>query len=103
MAGVQQPLGQGAVIGHEQQTLRIQIQAAHRVDPCAGICHQLRNRGAALLIGQGGHIATGLVQHQIDQARSGVQRRPVPLRVGPLAQNCRTAIDGDPSGEDILL
>ena len=62
MAGVHQGVGEFTVIGENQQALGIHVQTANGIDPLAAVCHQLGRIGTALLVREGGHIATGLIQ-----------------------------------------
>ena len=108
MAGVQQPVGQGSVIGQQKQPLRVPIQPAHGINPCGNAGQQVHHRFPALLVRHGGHIASGLIQHQVHCLRFPSQRNAVypdviRLRVGLLAQQGGLSVDGDPSGGDIPL
>ena len=60
-------LCKGTVVGHQQQTFAVLIQAAHRVQAGGNIADQVHHGLAAQFIAGGGHIATGLVQCQIIQ------------------------------------
>ena len=60
-------LCKGTVVGHQQQTLAVLIQAAHRIQAGGDVADQVHHSLAAQLIAGGGHIATGLVQRQIIQ------------------------------------
>ena len=60
-------LCKGTVVGHQQQTLAVLIQTAHRVQAGGDVADQVHHGFAAQLIAGGGHIATGLVQRQIIQ------------------------------------
>jgi NDP-sugar pyrophosphorylase family protein len=74
IAGVRQPLGQLAVVGHQQQTFAIVIQPTNREEPLWQI-NQLDHGGPALRIVGGGHDAGRLIQHDI-RARADLPNWP---------------------------
>ena len=101
-AGMHQAVGQGAVIGHEQQPFRIEIQPPHGIDPLAAVRHQLGDILSSLLIGKRGHISAGLMEHEIALGRRlgdgmAVQRNLIFFCVGGIAQVRRHAVDRHPS------
>ncbi|MPN63339.1 hypothetical protein SDC9_211097 [bioreactor metagenome] len=108
MAGMEQPLGHSPVVGQQQQALGIQIQPTHRPHPHTAVRHQLGHVLAALLVGQGGHIASGLVQHQPGGCLHppdglSVHCDTVPLRVGPVPQPGRLTVHRHPARQQIVL
>ncbi len=65
-ARVEQPMGQNAVIGQEQQAGGLKIQAAYWKDPdIPG--YQIDHARPSLRIPHGADVADGFVQHQIGQ------------------------------------
>lgn len=60
MAGVGQALGQGAVVGQEQQPLGVPVQPPHGVDPDPGVRHKVGHDLSPPLIREGGDVAPGL-------------------------------------------
>ena len=99
MPGVQQLLGQGPVIGEQQQPLGILIQPSHGEHSPAAVRHQFRRRFAAPLVGEGGDVPSGLVQHQIHRLRCrshrpSVHQQGIPLRVAALPQSGHPAVEG---------
>ena len=50
MAGVGQALGESAVVGEEQQTLRVPVQSSYGVDPAPGVRHEVGHGLPAPLI-----------------------------------------------------
>ena len=60
-------LCKGTIVGHQQQTLAVLIQAAHRVQAGRDVADQVHHGLAAKFVAGGSHIATGLVQRQIIQ------------------------------------
>ena len=102
MAGVGHSLHQRTIIGEQQQPLAVLIQPAHRKDPCTAVCHQFSGCGAAQLIAESGHIAAGLVEHQINGRLRKCDGRPVngdhiSFGIGLVAQVRRNAVDRYPS------
>ena len=63
-------MGEGAVVGHQQEALTVFVQAAHRIQPGRDILHQVHDGLAAQLVADGGHIAAGLIQSQIIEAQT---------------------------------
>ena len=95
-------MGQGAVAGQQEQALRVHVQPPHRPHPFPAIPDQVRHSGPALLIGQGGHHPSGLVQHQHlvvppPAHRHAVQGNLVPVRVRPFPQDSGPAVHCDPA------
>ena len=108
VAGVQQPLGQRTVISQQQQSLGIPVQPPHGVNAGVDACQQVHDGFPSLLVGDRGHIAPGLVQHQVYRLRLLSQRNAVHpdvvrFRVGLLPQLRRLPVDGDSSRRDIIL
>ena len=105
---MKQAVGQLSVIRHQEQSLRVQIQPSHRPHPCRTAGHQVGHRLPPLLIRQSGHIAPGLVEHEIGplsprpQAPS-VHLHVVPVQVRPVPQVGLLPVDGNPAGGNPLL
>ena len=92
------PLGQLAVVGHDQQALGVHVEAAHRVEPHAQLAHELGHRAAALFVLERGDVAAGFVKHYVNLfLRRGeafpVDGDPVARRVGPVAERGDRAVD----------
>ena len=67
VGGMRELLGQVAVVGEEQQPEAVLVEAPHRIDPLrAGPLDQLHDRLAGMRIVERGHVALGLVEHQVD-------------------------------------
>ena len=61
---MRQPIGDRAVIGHEQETRAIDVQSPHRIEPRMGrMLHKIHRQRAPLWIAVGADIALGLEEH----------------------------------------
>lgn len=67
-------VGQSAVIGHEQQSFAQVVQPADGIYARSRLLHQVHHRGAAFRIRDGGHVAFGFVEEQIDMAFSAMEQ-----------------------------
>jgi len=61
-AGLGEFLGEGAVVGEEEETFASVVEAADGVDAFGEMAEELHNSGAAFGIAGGGDVAFGLVQ-----------------------------------------
>ena len=77
LGGMQQFERQISVVGEEQQTHGIQIQASHREDARQMPGHQAHDRVPALGVGDGGDVAGRLVEHPVMKTRGQHHRFPV--------------------------
>ena len=105
--GMGQTVGQPAVVGEQQETLCVGVEAPDREDP-GHPGHESHGRGPALGVGGGGDHASGLVEQVVDGAGRGAQGvavdlHPVALGVDPLAQQGHGAVDPHPARLDELL
>ena len=101
MAGMGHSLHQRTVIGEQQQSLAVFIQPAHGKYPRTAVCHQFSGCGAAQLIAESGHIAAGLIEHQINGRLRKCDGRPVngdhiSIGIGLVTQVRRNAVDRYP-------
>ncbi len=60
------PLGKARVAGEQQQSAGVLIQPADGNHPASGVLDEIVNRGAAFGILEGGDVAGGLVEQQVD-------------------------------------
>ena len=66
--GMGEFLGQVAVVGEEQQTGGVAVEAAYGIDAFfAGVAHQLHHVGAVALVVGSGDVVFGLVEQHIDR------------------------------------
>ena len=98
---VHNAVGQLAVIGKEQKSLTVAVQAADGVHPFLHPGQQVGNAAPPQLIAQGGHIAAGLVHHDIAVLLLpgkvhplAVHRYHIPVGVHTLAYFGLPPIDG---------
>ena len=79
---MRQPIGDRAVIGHEQETRAIDVQSPHRIEPRMGrMLHQIHRQRAPLWIAVGADIALGLEEHHIDVALWRLNAATIKLNV----------------------
>ena len=108
VAWVQQPLGQLTVVGDDQRTLGVPVQAPDRVRTRHVAGQQILDGRAPLRVVQRGDDAGWLVEQQIHRPRPGqgttVYSDAVPGRVHALPLlGHDLAVDFDPAGRDELL
>jgi len=72
---VRQPEGKFAVIGKDQETLRVKIKASYRINPLFDVGQEIMDDGPALRVMQGAHIPEGLVEEEVEL--SGGIRQPL--------------------------
>jgi hypothetical protein len=66
-ARMRQPIGDRAVVGHEQETRAIDVQSPHRIEPrMRRMLHKIHRQRATLWIAVGADIALGLEEHDVD-------------------------------------
>jgi len=70
-AGFGEFLGEGAVVGEEEEAFAGVVEAADRVDAFGEWTEELHYGGAAFGIADGGDVAFGFVEHEVDRALSG--------------------------------
>lgn len=79
---MRQPIGERAVIGHQQQTRAIDVQSSHRIEPCMGrMLHKIHCQRAPLWIAVGADIALGLEEHDVDVALRRLNASTIKLNV----------------------
>jgi len=71
-AGFGEFLGEGAVVGEEEEAFAGVVEAAHGIDTFRERAEKLHDGGAAFGIADGGDVAFGLVEHEINRALSGL-------------------------------
>src|SRR5260370_21308442 len=76
-AGLHQFLRQRSIIRHQQQPFAGVVQPPHRIHSLATILYQLHHPAPPLGISDRGHIAFRLVQQEIQQPLSSLQRRAI--------------------------
>ena len=108
MLGVHKLIGESAVIGKQEQTLRIQVQTSHGVYTNTAIGYQFRSGASSLLIGQGGHKSTGFIEHDVHRFITGrdgfsIDANIVHIRIGRLTQQSHHTIDADSALFDHLF
>ena len=88
VAGAEEPVGQLAVVGQQQQALGVLVQPSHRrqIDAAQLRREKLQHRGLAAILGGGQH-PSGLVQQD----------------VGVPAEGQRLAADGEGGGSRVVL
>ena len=102
-------VGKLPVVGEEEQSLAVPVQAAHGVDPGFQLLHQLGDAPAAQLVAGGGDVSPGLIEHDIEVFLFLFQPHPLAVNgddvggQGGMARLRRTAVDGEPSGADVFL
>jgi hypothetical protein len=109
---VQDPLRPLAVVGEQQQPLRVLVEAAHRIEPST-LRHErggneIEDSRSRVSVPHRGGDAGRLVQREMDMCGGARQRSPVDedrreLRVDLLAERRDTTIDGHPTGHDEIL
>ena len=100
-------LGELRVVGEQQKTAGVQVEAAHRDHTLFEIPQQVVNRGTALRIAGGGEVAFGFVKKQVDLAafadRAAVELHVVAFEVDPVVGiGDAPAVHLDPAGGDPL-
>lgn len=108
-ARVEDPLRPGPVVRQEDETLRIAVEAPDREEapprPRAD-GHEIDDGPGREAISDRRRHPGRLVEGEVDRARGNELDRPTvdgdpnPSRVDPLAENRRSAVDGDPPGGD---
>jgi len=99
VAGVRQPQGELAIVGQDDKTLRVEVEASHWKDALADFAaEEVEHGGAALGVGGRGDEPVRLVQREVAQPLWGFQPLAVhfhgiPLRVGLVAERRRSAVD----------
>jgi len=100
---VRQARRQVAVVGEEQQSLRLVVQAADRVDVFADANEQVDHRPAPLRVGPGRHVAGRLVEQDVALALRRAEAAAVhadvvgvPVGFGAHLEH-RLAVDRDPA------
>ena len=91
VARVQQPGREVAVVGEQQQALRVVVETADRVDVLAHVRQQVENGRPLLGVLPGRHVAARLVEQDVPVARGdantlAVHADVVVRRVGPGAE-----------------
>ena len=77
-----QPIGNGAVVGHQQETRAIDVQSTHRIEPGMGrMLHKIHRQRTPLWIAVGADIALGLEEHHIDVALWRLDASTIKLNV----------------------
>jgi len=101
--GGQQAVGQGAVIGEQEQALGVLVQPSRREEPHPAqmLGQQLQHGGLAGVLRRG-HQPRRLVEHQVNQPLPG-NRFAVHLKAGrgvvfPVRRLGRHAVHGHPAG-----
>ena len=107
VARVGDAVGQLAVVGEQQQALRVGVEAADGEHPRLG-GDQLDDRGAAVRVAGRRDDAAWLVQQVVDEPGLGADRRTVDLdevdlRVDAAAEHGHVAVDRHPAVGDQLL
>jgi hypothetical protein len=81
VGGRGQAMRELAVVGQQQQSFAVIIQAAHRKHAFADPAHQVHHGLPTLRVGNRGHAFLGLVERDIGQVFGRVQRASVDLDV----------------------
>ena len=89
VAGMLEPLGKLPVIGQDEESFRVVVQASDRIHPLRDAVEKIRHDGPALRIAQGRHVPLRFVQHEVDLFRlqgdeSAVHPDFIPLADPPL-------------------
>ena len=108
MLGVHQPVGKFAVVGKQQQPLGVHIQPSDGIDPQSAVRHKLGGIGPALFIRKSGHIAPGLIEHDVHIFTLGWERFPIHQNfiadyVGTVAQIGNSTVYRHSAGENHFL
>ena len=81
-ARMRQPISNGAVVGHEQETRAVDVQSPHRIEPRMGrMLHKIHRQRAPLWIAVGADIALGLEEHDVDVALRRLNASTIKLNV----------------------
>jgi hypothetical protein len=81
-ARMRQPIGDRAVVGHEQETRTIDVQSPHRIEPrMRRMLHQIDRQWAPLWIAVGADIALGLEEHDVNFALRRLNPSTIKLNV----------------------
>jgi hypothetical protein len=67
-AGFRKFLGEGAVVGEEEEAFAGVVEAADGIDALGERAEKLHDGGAALGIRDGGYVAFGFVEHEVEEA-----------------------------------
>jgi len=91
VARVQQPRGELAVVGQQQQAFRVVVQPANRVDVLAHVRQEVEHGRPVLRVLPRGHVPAGLVEQDVAAARRrahalAVDADVVAVGVGPAAE-----------------
>src|SRR6188508_3268143 len=78
---VSEPRGEVAVVGEEQQALAVVVEPADGVDVLANAAEQIHDGAAPLRIGARCHVALGLVEQDVAEARGGSNAAAVDANV----------------------
>ncbi len=65
--GLGEFLGEGTIVGHEEQTFAGIVEAANRIDAFGLLGEEIHDGGAAFGIADGGDITFRLVEEEIDE------------------------------------
>lgn len=106
--GAGELLGEGAVVGEQEQAFAGVIEAADGIDALPEMAEELHDGGTAFGVGDGGDVAFGFVQQEIDEAlrleRFSVDSDCVGGRVGFAAEfGDGFAVDSDAARGDELF
>ena len=105
-AGFGEFLSQGAVVGEEEEAFAGVVKAADGIDAFREWAEKLHDGGAAFGIADGGDVAFGLVEHEVDGALGGldgfaVDEDGVGVGIGFGAEfGDDLAVEGDAAGGD---
>jgi len=100
---VQETVGQLAVVGEEQQTLGVEVEAPDRIQLARVGRQEIEDDGPAGRIAPGGDVSARLVEEQVLQRGAPGQRSPVDRDAIVLGIRLRArlepdgAVDGDAS------
>jgi hypothetical protein len=75
--GAREPIGEFAVVGHQQQAFAHVVKAAYGVKALLELVKKLHDGGAAFRVLDCGHEALGFVQDEITEALGAMQQLPV--------------------------
>ena len=107
--GLGELLGEGAIVGEEEKPLAGVVEAADGIDAGGEIAEELHDGGTSFGIVDGGNVAFGFIQHEIDRRLDGldgfaVNGDGVGVGIGFGAEfGDDLAVDGDAAGGDEFL
>jgi hypothetical protein len=99
---MQQPLGEIAVVGHQEKATAIPIKPSDRMNPAYSVRQKLHHCGPTVRIPHSGDKAIGFIDHPVKGALLAnpfsIKRNFIAQRVGFITQPRLLTVHGHPTG-----